>query len=164
MSVATTIDTTDADAGTAEFLALCARQLHVATRDSKSSIDELVADMLTINRMTEALKTNADALSPVETADAASSLQKSAMDASMQLQSVDRLHQRLENVRNGLSQLSIVLSAINLKIDDSAWHEFLRDARSNYTMESEREMFDDVFGDGYGGDEESADSDEPELF
>ena len=154
------------DAITAEFLALCARQLHVAVTDSVVSMDKLVASVLTINRSAESLDRQIEnedgAMGPTRIT--LGTLRDTALEASMQLQSADRLHQRLENVSSCLSQLSILMSAISGNVTGDTWRDFLKEARGNYTMESERQMFDAVFGDLVAIDTDEDESGDPVLF
>ena len=157
---------TNNEADTAEFLALCARQLHVAVTDSVASTDRLVASVLGINRTAEQLRRSVGATTSAaeDTLHALGSLRETALDASMQLQSIDRLHQRLENVSGTLSRLSVLMSATGDEVNGTAWQDFLREARDTYTMESERQMFDAVFGTTADAGVDQDESDDPVLF
>ena len=133
---------TNADAAElAAAIAVCVEQLTVAVTDSAADFDAMTMALIDADFR---MSTMANDAGGDDTLDEA---QRKVHEATMQLQSVDRLHQRLNNTRAVLSCLQQALKSASADIPGSAWAAFLREARAYYTMESEREVFDRHVGD-----------------
>jgi len=63
----------------------------------------------------------------------------------MRLQFADRLNQRLSNVVKNLTDLAKLMNSSDLPITQAKWAGYLNEARTTFTMELERKMFDAVF-------------------
>lgn len=141
-----------AECETSQLLELCADQIRTAIDEALHEVDGLSVSVLDTARHASALLSAGGEQSPGgnNANDFASAdiqaLQQSVQDTYMQLQFADRLHQRLSNVAKNLAGLAKLMQQIGLPITDIEWLAFLNEARGNFTMKQERQMFDAVFG------------------
>jgi len=140
------------DSPAARLVALFAEQIEVAVDEAFREIDGLSRAVLDSARHANALlaavkgqKGNAGPEGGRRTEAHSYALQEAARAASMRLQFADRLQQRLANVSINLVGFARLMQSTDLPTTDANWSAYLEAARSTFTMEQERRMFDAVF-------------------
>lgn len=161
----------DTDSEAARFLALCASQIGAAVDEAFCEIDGLSCAVLDSAQHTDTLiavakDSSPDAALRSERLEFASrELLESARTASARLQFVDRLEQRLLNVSKNLAGLARRMRSIEMPITKSEWSACLAASRATFTMEQERQMFDETFNTPAGAfDAGTGKPQEPVLF
>lgn len=147
----------DSVEGLPAVIDVLAAQLKRATDDATRDISSLSAALLDMSRRASEI-----AKSTKGPVGEAVSLNRAILAATARLQFADRMHQRLDNIAGNLDSLSQALGANPGQ--DIEWNELLCKLRNNYTMESERAMFDArLFGERLA-DPEGGPASEPLLF
>lgn len=148
------------DVAIAKLADLFSKQIKAAMDEERAEIAGLSQHLLNAHT----LATNSMASNTKEQADQQAMFQE--MGAAMaKLQFADRLSQRLLNVANNLEQLGSFLSEHNGKIDQHSWEEILDKVNFHFSMESERQLLDEIIGVAAVHDEKDQNKETiPELF
>ena len=125
---------------------LCASQIMTAVDEALGECDALSGSVLDAARLTSELLGESNSADERLKADA-QALQQAVQDASLRLQFIDRLNQRLSNVSSNLAGLAEFMQSADLPISEIAWSRFLEETRETFTMTQERQMFDALFRD-----------------
>lgn len=134
-------DRTDGDEA-ACLVALIADQVTAAVDEAFHEIDALSRSFLETAQQANKLL---DAVDDLSTGSGKPHpLQSAVQEASIRLQFADRLHQRLSNVSKNLMGFAELIQTTELPIESTAWATFLEKMRATFTMEQERQMFDEV--------------------
>lgn len=142
------------DTAIATFADLFSKQIKAAMDEERAEIAGLSQHLL-----------NAHTFAGKKQIDQQTMLQEMG-SAIAKLQFADRLSQRLLNVAKNLERLGDFLSEHNGKIDQYSWDEILQEVNFSFSMESERQLLDEIIGiaatvrDEQGQNKESV----PELF
>jgi len=129
---------------TTRLVELCAHQIMTALDEALGECDALSSSILDAARFASALLSESSTSDKWMHADALA-LQEAAQDASLRLQFIDRLNQRLSNVSRNLLGLVELMQSTDLPISEIAWSRFLEEARETFTVTQERQMFDALF-------------------
>jgi hypothetical protein len=133
------------------------------------SFTNMVDDMKNIHEILSGLQQSESRDNALQHCEATQQRINSAIVA---FQFYDRLQQCLQHVSNNLKGLSIIIDTPHRLYNPAEWHKFQESIRSQYTMESEKVMFDAIHQ-GKSVDEALAmfqqanqlsDEDEIELF
>ena len=142
---------------TSRLVSLSAALIESAIEEAMEDIEALTQSFLEVAEKTQSLDGVARSL--IEDAERVSMdelmahsqiINREVHNAVGKLQLCDRLAQRLGNVRNNLSELAALLSESSQLHSAERWQGFLQRIRSQYTMEEERLMFDDVHAEKEG--------------
>jgi hypothetical protein len=125
------------------------QQIEAAVDEAAGNLDKLSRAIMTADRQADGILSsvveNGDGPVAVPTCDELESLRAAARKASLQLQSLDRFHQRLGNACSNLARVAELMKSGNLPTTNESWQDFLIEARDAFTMDAERKMFDAVF-------------------
>ena len=128
----------------AGLMDLCASQIMAAVDEALGECDALCRSVLDAARLASAFLGESGPSDERMQADARA-LQQAAQDASLRLQFIDRLNQRMSNVSRNLAGLAELMQSTDLPISENAWSRFLEETRASFTMAQERQMFDAFF-------------------
>ncbi len=130
----------------ARFLKLSSQLIGEAVNEALQDIGVLTTTLLKLASTTNKLSIDEDpkkAKCKSEAIDA--DIKKLSQKAVGQLQFADRMQQRLDNVANNLEHFA----RLQLNENPKNWENFLLQARGEFTMESERVLFDELLGPMY---------------
>ncbi len=139
------------DSETGQLIDLCAEQIKAALDEALREIDALSDSALDTARHASALlgAINVQNLEVNPVGESVSAdcqaLQQAVRKVCIRMQFADRLNQRLSNVAKNLAGLAELMKSSDLPITADKWTEFLNEARTTFTTERERKMFDTVF-------------------
>lgn len=133
----------------AGFVTFCVQQIEAAVDEVAENLDKLSRAIMTADRQADGILSSVvaggDGPVAVPTCEELESLRSAARKASLQLQSLDRFHQRLGNACNNLTRIAELMRSGDLPTTNDSWQDFLTEARDAFTMDTERKMFDAVF-------------------
>ena len=116
------------------FIRLCVRQIREAMAEADSDIGKLSSAVVAMER-------EISRLAP----DDGTELRTAVQGASLSLQALDRFQQRITNTCGNMAQLLEFFGTTQPPVSEESWQEFLSAARSTYTMDAERIVFDNMF-------------------
>ena len=133
------------------------------------SFTSMVADMNSIHEILSGLESGDSRDKALEYCEATQYRISAAIVA---FQFYDRLQQCLQHVSNNLRGLSVIIDTPHRLYNPAEWHKFQESIRGQYTMESEKVMFDAIHQgktidealDLYNNACQQSDSEEIELF
>ena len=136
---------------TINMLTLAVSQVECTMSDGEKSVAELTQSFTYIaNQLKDLLSLHNSKLDSSESNElevlraSTEEIHEKTMSAIVAFQFYDRLTQRLDHVKRDLSWLSRLVSDPNQLYNPSAWSKLQADIMSNYTMEEERIMFEQI--------------------
>lgn len=105
------------------------------------SFTRMIEDMHNIHTILSSLQPSADRDNALMHCEATQQRINAAIVA---FQFYDRLQQCLQHVSNNLRGLSVIIDTPHRLYNPMEWHKFQESIRSQYTMESEKVMFDAI--------------------
>jgi hypothetical protein len=133
---------------TMKLLNLSAAQVDVILRESESSVNTLTESFTDIVDSMQAITNHLRALNSSDKKDevlACCSKTKDEIQAAIiAFQFYDRMQQCLQHVTSNLRGLSKLVEDPERLYNPAEWHEFQKQIRSRFTMESEKMMFDAI--------------------
>lgn len=133
---------------TIKLLKLSAAQVDVILHESESSVNTLTDSFTDIVNSMQTITNHLVALEASgmkdEMLDCCSETQDKIQAAIIAFQFYDRMQQCLQHVTSNLLGLSKLVEAPERLYNPTEWHDFQKQIRSRYTMESEKMMFDAI--------------------
>lgn len=133
---------------TIKLLNVSAAQVDIILQESESSVNTLTESFTDI---VESMQTISNHLRDLEASgmkdevlDCCSETQSKIQAAIIAFQFYDRMQQCLQHVTSNLRGLSKLVEAPERLYNPAEWHNFQKQIRSRYTMESEKMMFDAI--------------------
>lgn len=124
------------DVAVAKLADLCARQIRAAMDEERKEISGLSQHLLSAHTYAGNAKNQADQ----------QEMLKELGLAMSKLQFADRLSQRLLNIVNNLNLLRDFLSEADSDIEQQNWQKMLEEVGRSFSMETERQLFDEIIG------------------
>ncbi|CAG7856051.1 hypothetical protein MCAMS1_00397 [biofilm metagenome] len=133
---------------TIKLLNVSAAQVDIILQESESSVNTLTESFTDIVDSMQTITTHLLALEASgmkdEVLDCCSETQGKIQAAIIAFQFYDRMQQCLQHVTSNLRGLSKLVEAPERLYNPTEWHNFQKQIRSRYTMESEKMMFDAI--------------------
>ncbi|GAA3920563.1 hypothetical protein [Litoribacillus peritrichatus] len=128
---------------TIKMLALAAAQIEATMIESGNSVSALSNSFSTIAEKFHHLDDHNDDTVISLTTEDFQALRSKINEAIIAMQFYDRMTQRLHHINEGLSATSSLLES-STSTPESDWVKLQETIKSRYTMESEREMFEQI--------------------
>ena len=139
MSKLKQLQTTSPTLGKAQFLAFSSQLIDEALNEALQDIEILSNTLFDIASTTKKL-------GDVDATEIGRDIKNLSQKALGQLQFADRMQQRLNNIGSNLENMAKHSAGNDESDNEKIWHEFLSEARKEFTMESEKILFDRFFG------------------
>jgi len=124
-----------------------ARMSH-AMSDGNDSVDTLIESFTHMAKEVESIQATANTLNETEQKQTmlqqCSSIHNNMNQAITAFQFYDRLSQRMQHITNSLDSMSTLINQENQRIDHEKWQELKAMIRANYTLESDKLMFESL--------------------
>jgi septal ring factor EnvC (AmiA/AmiB activator) len=128
---------------TIKMLTLASAQIEATMIEAGQSIDELSSSFSEIAQQFHHLDGHEDETVVRVSREDFSQLRLKINQAIIAMQFYDRMTQRLHHINSGLSDTSKILENLDTATEQD-WQKLQNMIRSNYTMESERNMFERI--------------------
>lgn len=122
------------------ILSFFAGQLVACLADAQHDLDNITVKVLETAALSGQLMNEADGANTN-----VPKLFATANDAALRLQTIDRLSQRVENVRQNLSRLSLLVKENEVNLAETSLTAFLMDMESNFKTLEDRLLFAEAF-------------------
>lgn len=124
-----------------------ARMSH-AMSDGNDSVDTLIESFTHMAGQVESIQATAETLTetgPREELQAqCDSMQAKMGQAITAFQFYDRLSQRMQHITNSLDAMAVLINEEEQRNSRQKWHELKTMIRANYTLESDKQMFESL--------------------
>lgn len=138
---------TSSKLGKVHFLELSSHLIDEALDEALQDIEVLTNTLFKIASTAKRLETTGGAQEGGrDTSGLSASVRDLSQRALGQIQLADRMQQRLKNISNILENLAKHSACEDNSKNEETWNDFLYEARKEFTMESEKILFDNVFG------------------
>jgi len=138
---------TSSTLGKAPFLELSSQLINEALTEALQDIEILTNTLFEIASKTKKMEANDDSKQGKENSSGIESdIRNLSQKALGQLQFADRMQQRLNNIGSNLKNLAKHPTCKDDTGNEEIWNDFLSEARKEFTMESEKTLFDQFFG------------------